>query len=268
MSQTDRSNDALAPSLFDQYRQVEKSPVVDTELVEVGMDDEPSSVDDLDDAKITPVPAPAVFEGIIPAEARRALRLLLNTGVVRAEKKRLAFEALCQHEALIGVQLANMLLRMVLDQKAGIAILLEQELGASESEDLTDEEGSSLVGKRTLPLYDTLVLLVLRKYYQERENIGESKVMIDVDTIAELMTPFLKLTNNSTLERKTLNGAIKKLLEKRLLANVRGDGDRLEITPVIRYVVNADFLNKLLGEYQQLAEKGAVMDQQEVEDDV
>lgn len=266
MTQTDQSNvDDSAPSLFDHYRQVETSPVVDTPLVEVGIVAEPQSVDDLDDTKITPAPVPVV-EGMMPAEARRAMRLLLNTGVVRAEKKRLAFDALCQHEALISVQLSNMLLRMILDQKAGIAILLEQELGESEFEDLTDEEGSSLVGKRTMPLYETLVLLVLRRYYQERESIGESKVMIDVDTIAELMTPFLKLTNNSALERKTLNGAIKKLLEKRLLANVRGDGDRLEITPVIRYVVNADFLNKLLGEYQQLAEKGAVMDQEEVEE--
>ncbi|CAI8891901.1 DUF4194 domain-containing protein [Pseudomonas serbica] len=265
MNREDLNNTASAPSLFDNHRQVETPILADTEHVddELGEQQEP---DDPDEVAVQP--APAGEHGLMPAEARRALRLLLNTGVVRAEKKRLAFEALCLHEALIGAHLANMMLRMVLDQKAGIAILLEQDLSESETEDLTDEDGSSLVGKRTMPLYDTLVLLVLRKYYQEREVIGENKVMIDVDTIAELMTPFLKLTNSSALERKTLNGSIAKLREKRLLANVRGDGDRLEITPVIRYVVNADFLNTLLSEYQQLADQGSVMDQQEVEDDV
>ncbi|WP_448118833.1 DUF4194 domain-containing protein [Pseudomonas serbica] len=259
------NNDALAPSLFDTYRQVAVPALATTEHPEDGLaeQEEPGELDE-----VAVQPESEVVHGIMPAEARRALRLLLNTGVVRAEKKRLAFEALCQHQALIAAHLANMLLCMTLDQKAGIAILLEQDLSESEFEDLTDEDGSSLVGKRTMPLYDTLVLLVLRKYYQEREVIGENKVMIDVDTIAELMTPFLKLTNSSALERKTLNGSIAKLREKRLLANVRGDGDRLEITPVIRYVVNADFLNTLLSEYQQLADQGSVMDQQEVEDDV
>lgn len=265
MNREDQNSGASAPSLFDHYRQVETPALAETEHSggELAEQQGPTDLD-----VVAGQPAPAVDQGTMPAEARRALRLLLNTGVVRAEKKRLAFETLCQHEALIAAHLANMLLRMVLDQKGGIAILLEQDVSDSEVEDLTDEEGSSLVGKRTMPLYDTLVLLVLRKYYQEREVIGESKVMIDVDTIAELMTPFLKLTNSSALERKALNGSIAKLREKRLLANVRGDGDRLEITPVIRYVVNADFLNKLLGEYQQLADQGSVMDQQEAEDDV
>ncbi|KPY04475.1 Uncharacterized protein ALO57_01310 [Pseudomonas coronafaciens pv. oryzae] len=265
MNREDQNNDALAPSLFDTYRQVAVTALAETGHREEGLakQEEPGELDE-----VAVQPESQVVYDIMPAEARRALRLLLNTGVVRAEKKRLAFEALCQHRALIAAHLANMLLCMTLDQKAGIAILLEQDLSESGFEDLTDEDGSSLVGKRTMPLYDTLVLLVLRKYYQEREVIGENKVMIDVDTIAELMTPFLKLTNSSALERKTLNGSIAKLREKRLLANVRGDGERLEITPVIRYVVNADFLNTLLSEYQLLAERGSVMGQQEVEDDV
>lgn len=265
MSREAPNNDALAPSLFDTYRQMAAPALDDAEHPEDGLAAQEES-GELDEVAVQP--ESEVVHGIMPAEARRALRLLLSTGVVRAEKKRLAFEALCRHQALIAAHLANMLLCMTLDQKAGIAILLEQDLSESEYEDLTDEDGSSLVGKRTMPLYDTLVLLVLRKYYQEREVIGENKVMIDVDTIAELMTPFLKLTNSSALERKTLNGSIAKLREKRLLANVRGDGDRLEVTPVIRYVVNADFLNTLLIQYQQLADQGSEMDQQEIEDDV
>ena len=36
---------------------------------------------------------------------------------------------------------------------------------------------------------------------------------------------------------------------------MRGEEDRWEITPVIRYVVNAEFLERMLGEYESLVGK-------------
>ncbi|MFU7548289.1 DUF4194 domain-containing protein, partial [Pseudomonas paraeruginosa] len=62
-----------------------------------------------------------------------------------------------------------------------------------------------MINKRTLSLYDTLLLLVLRKYYQERETAGEQKIIIDIERIEALMTPFLPLTYSSRSERRTLN---------------------------------------------------------------
>ena len=180
-----------------------------------------------------------------------------------ADSKRLAFEALCRHEVLIAEHLGNMFMRMLLDMKAGIAILLQQE---AEEQDEEADEASRLINKRTLSLYDTLLLLVLRKHYQERETAGEQKIIIDIERIETLMTPFLPLTYSSRSERRTLNGSLTLFKEKRLISAVRGDDERFEITPVIRYVVNADFLERLLKEYERLAGDADVSTDDEVQD--
>lgn len=240
-----------APALFDQYR---TSPP-----------EAPSSHGEVETFKESPSEPPAgeVSEAGMPLEARRALVLLLRQGVVMADSKRLAFEALCRHEGLIAEHLGNMFMRMLLDMKAGIAILLQQD--ALEQDEETDET-SRLINKRTLSLYDTLLLLVLRKYYQERETAGEQKIIIDIERIEALMTPFLPLTYSSRSERRTLNGSLALLKDKRLISAVRGDDERFEITSVIRYVVNADFLERLLEEYERLAGDAGVKPGEEVQD--
>jgi hypothetical protein len=71
---------------------------------------EPSSPN-LDLAASTP--------GHLPAPARRALVELMRQGVVMAESRRLIFDALCQHRALIADHLADMYLRVLIDEPAG-----------------------------------------------------------------------------------------------------------------------------------------------------
>ena len=102
------------------------------------------------------------------------------------------------------------------------------------------------------------MLLVLRKHYQERESTGEQRIVIDIERIEANLTPFLPLTNSMKSDRRKLIAALYKMIEKRLLTKVRGSNDRLEITPVIRYVVNAEFLEKMLEEYQGLADEAGV----------
>ncbi|MBV2132398.1 DUF4194 domain-containing protein [Pseudomonas sp. MAP12] len=247
----DHKPDQRAPALFDQFRADGYQQDEPLEQVEYTEMDDPESQ-----------PSEPVGSGM-PLEARRALVLLLRHGVVMADTKRLAFEALCRHEVLIAEHLGNMFMHMLLDHKAGIAILLQQELADQEDE---ADEGSRLINKRTLSLYDTLLLLVLRKYYQERENAGEQKIIIDLERIEALMTPFLPLSNSSRGDRRALNGALTQMKDKRLISAVRGDDERFEITPVIRYVVNADFLGRLLAEYERLAIDAGMSVNREVRD--
>ncbi len=188
-------------------------------------------------------------DGALPHEARRALVYLLKHGIILFDQKRLLFEALSRHRHGIEQHLANMYLRLLLDDRAGVALLLQQE---SDDDDDADD-AVTLIHHRTLTLYETLLLLVLRKHYQERETSGERKVVIDVDHIEARMTPFLPLTNNSRLERGKLVGSLNKLVERKILSAVRGDEERYEITPAIRYLVSAEFLRQLLAEYHKLA---------------
>lgn len=191
----------------------------------------------------------AAADAGLPHEARRALIYLLKHGLILFDQKRLLFEALCRHRGAIETQLANLYLRLLLDDKAGVALLLQPE-----TDDDGDGDQVTLINRRTLTLYETLLLLVLRKHYQERETTGERKVVVDLAQIEARLTPFLPLTNNSRLDRSKLAGALNRLAERKIVASARGDEERYEITPAIRYLVSADFLQQLLEEYRALAE--------------
>ncbi|MDH5326323.1 MAG: DUF4194 domain-containing protein [Gammaproteobacteria bacterium] len=187
----------------------------------------------------------------LSVEARRALVGLLRHGVILASSKQQLFKALQKELPAIQAHLDNMFLTVLVDERAEVAVLLQQE-----TED-NEEESVSLISRRTLTLYDTLLLLVLRKHFQERETAGEQRIFIDIDRIEARLTPFLPLTNSSKSDRRKLNSSLKNMKEKRLIQYVSGDNERFEITPVIRYVVNAEFLEQLFNEYTQLADNTA-----------
>lgn len=248
-------NSAGQPDLFDMLRGRIEPP----EVSSARQTDESLALDEQSEAGVET----EGDSGRLPPEARRALVGLLRHGVIMADNKRLQFEALCRYRAPIEAHLADMYLRVLLDEQAGLAILLQQE--AEELDE--DDEVSSLIVRRTLTLYDTLLLLVLRKHYQERQNAGEQRVIIDIDRIDVALRPFLPLTNSSRSDRRQLSGALKNMKDRKILAAVRGDEERFEITPVIRYVVNAAFLEQMLEEYLKLAAGTGLSEEQEAFDD-
>ncbi|MDX1656383.1 MAG: DUF4194 domain-containing protein [Candidatus Competibacteraceae bacterium] len=189
----------------------------------------------------------------LPPEGRRALVELLRRGVVMADSRRRVFEVLCRHQAAIEARLADLYLRLLLDRQGGLALLLRDDDGQESGDEEEDEEGAGLIPRRTLSLYDTLLLLVLRKYYQERETAGEQRIIVDLERLETLLNPFLPLSNSSRSDRRRLSGTLEKFKDSRVLAAVRGEEERFEITPVIRHVVNAQFLERMLADYRRLA---------------
>jgi len=192
--------------------------------------------------------------GRLPSEARRALVELMRQGVVFAETRRLVFDALCAHRALIADHLADMYLRVLIDEPAGLALLLSAENASADEGD----EAPSLISRRTLTVYDTLLLIVLRKHFLDRETAGDVRIRIDVAQIEALLIPFLPLAASTSSDRKKLNGALESMKKRRILTAVRGEDERVEISPVIRYVVNAEYLERLLEEYRRLASAAAM----------
>ena len=148
---------------------------------------------------------------------------------------------------------------MVLDERAGIAFVatLQKEEDA-ELDDFADNEIVSLISTRTLSLYDTLLLLVLRKHYQDRETAGEQLVVIDRERVESYLTPFLPLTNSTKADWRKLGPALERMVKKKILRKIRGSKDRYEITPVIRYFVSAEFLENMLGEYLRIAKENSI----------
>lgn len=198
-------------------------------------------------------------EKTMPPEARRALVSLLRQGVILYARKAKLFESLCQHQAAVRRHLSEVYLKLVLDERAGVAFVAGiQSEEDDERDNWDDEEPVSLISKRTLSIYDTLLLLVLRKHYQDRETSGEQRIVIDTERIESHLTPFLPLTNSTKSDRKQLSTALQKMVKKKILSPVRGSDDRFEITPVIRYVVNAEFLESMLNEYLKIARENGL----------
>ncbi len=196
-------------------------------------------------------------DALMPHVARRVLVYLMRQGVILAAENLKLFDLLCRYEAEIRRHLAEVYIQLVLDAKKGVAYIINLESIEDEQEDENQplDDFPVLIRKRTLTVYDTLILLILRKYYQERETAGEHKIIIDVERIQSSLIPFIPLTNHDSKDRKKLNAALEKFIEKKVLTGLRGEEGRYEITPIIRYVVNAEFLQSLLSEYQQLAAK-------------
>lgn len=197
----------------------------------------------------------------IPHEARRALVFLMRQGVVLASQKPKVFNLICRYVDFIRRHLSEVYLQLMLDEKIGIAFIatfeseFAEEMDSELEDDESNNEATSLITKRVLTLFDTLILLVLRKHYQERESAGEQKIIIDLERLESYLTPFLPITDHASLERKKLQARINELKKRKLLSAIRGSDDRYEITPLIRYVVSANFLQTLLGEYTAMLNK-------------
>lgn len=131
----------------------------------------------------------------------------------------------------------------------------EEEAAQQKIDDILEEQDdfdddSHLISSRTLSEFDSIVILVLRKYYHERYNSGETNVFLDVDQISSLLIPYVGVANSATRTIEKINGTLTKLQEKRLIRKESGNfGDRVEVLPLIRFVINAEFMTQLLEEY-------------------
>ncbi len=214
--------------------------------------DEDNGVEQASADATVSVPAVDDHSAAIPHEARRALVYLLRQGSALAQKKGEIFELVCRYQDALRNHLENMYLRLVIDERYGVAFIANAQNPEDEND---DGESVRLISRRTLTLYDTLLILVLRKYFQDRETQGEHKIIIDIETVEAGMSPFLPLTNSTRSDRKQLVTSLKRMIEKRILVIVRGSEERFEISPLIRHVVSAEFLQHMLNEYQRLADE-------------
>lgn len=197
-------------------------------------------------------------DSTMPHDARRVLVHLMRQGSVMASQKAKLFELLCRNEVAIRNHLSEVYLQLILDRKAGVAFVASANSEHSEevvSDEQEIEETTTLISKRTLSLYDTLILLVLRKHYQDRESAGEQKITIDIERLESYLSPFLPITDHASKDRKKLLARVREMVKRKVLATIRGAEDRYEITPIIRYVVSASFLESMLKEYTLLAQQ-------------
>lgn len=193
------------------------------------------------------------------AEIRNTIIELMKHGSLTFAERPNMYKTLCSYQNEISSYLRNINILLAHNEEMGVAYIKnlyrEEEAAQQKTDDILEEQDdfdddSHLISSRTLSEFDSIVILVLRKYYHERYNSGETNVFLDVDQISSLLIPYVGVANSATRTIEKINGTLTKLQEKRLIRKESGNfGDRVEVLPLIRFVINAEFMTQLLEEY-------------------
>ncbi len=196
----------------------------DAELVEMLKEQTDKSTQKTEHGSLDDVINPGdSSDSTMPHDARRVLVQLMRQGTVMASQKPKLFELLGRYEGAIRKHLSEVYLQLILDPKAGVAFVAsvdsvynsENVSDSADHEEQGSEESTTLISKRTLSLFDTLILLVLRKHYQDRESAGEQKIIIDIERLESYLTPFLPITDHASKDRQKLLARVKALVSKK-----------------------------------------------------
>ena len=199
------------------------------------------------------------------AKVRNIIVDLLKTGSVQFELDSEQYKLLRkkENEDFIRSYLRNINIELVVDPDIGLAYIKnlnrEDEIADAEDEAQLDPESEAfvedkfLINKSVLTPFKSILILILRKYYQERFSQGESSIVIDIDYIKNALLPYMNISVSDRKDQQKLNGALRDLCEYHLLKRFPSeDNDRLLILPLIRFVVDLNKLNELLEEFKKV----------------
>lgn len=199
------------------------------------------------------------------AKVRNIIVDLLKTGSVQFELDSEQYKLLRkkENEDFIRSYLRNINIELVVDPDIGLAYIKnlnrEDEIADAEDETQLDPESESfvedkfLINKSVLTPFKSILILILRKYYQERFSQGESSIVIDLDYIKNALLPYMNISVSDRKDQQKLNGALRDLCEYHLLKRLPSeDNDRFLILPLIRFVVDLNKLNELLEEFRKV----------------
>ena len=199
------------------------------------------------------------------AKVRNIIVDLLKTGSVQFELDSEQYKLLRkkENEDFIRSYLRNINIELVVDPDIGLAYIKnlnrEDEIADAEDEAQLDPESEAfvedkfLINKSVLTPFKSILILILRKYYQERFSQGESSIVIDIDYIKNALLPYMNISVSDRKDQQKLNGALRDLCEYHLLKRLPSeDNDRFLILPLIRFVVDLNKLNELLEEVRKV----------------
>jgi hypothetical protein len=181
---------------------------------------------------------------MLPIEARAVIRHLLSektNGILDSSNP--LYKTFTKNQDEIREHFANSGLDLVFDEYYGIVF----------TKNLEGDELPQLIIPRKISVFNTAVLLVLREYFQDKTNRGESKVYIDIETIAEQVKVLTIAENSEKLYRNAIEKSVKKFVGLKILTTVKGDNERFIITPIVRHVLDAERLDEIKSGLLKLA---------------
>lgn len=179
--------------------------------------------------------------GTLTIDARRALLKLIQGPYLSAARAPGPWSALLADEAVVRSRLHDIFLDLVLDRDAGFAFVRNAATG--------EQEAPVAVRSEQLTFIDTAMLLVLRQMLLTGEHDG--RVIVGRDDVFEQLAPFRTADRDETDFAKRLNASWLKMRNKLRVVHAVSD-ERVEISPVLRMLVDADQVRTIAAEYERI----------------
>lgn len=261
LEKTDHNNKAKSDALKNSFNQEQKyqnsDEALETSQNQSDLNENDLTDDYLDSDENTQNPN-VVKEA--DARLRNIIIELLKSGSIVYSIDSDEYKKLIMPENMTFVKsyLRNLNLEVVFNSENGLVYIRNLERDDEDDASENSVEDSSLINRAYLTPFKSVLILILRKYYHERFANGETEIVVDIDYIKNALTPYLELSVSESRDSKKLNGALKDLAEYKLIKKLNSeDGDRYLITPLIRYVIDVEKMEKMLDEFKKLNdEKG------------
>lgn len=193
--------------------------------------------------------------GRLDENSRRALLRLIKGPYLSADLNTALWSALIADETAIRSSLHDLYLDLVLDPVRGFAFVRNV---------ATDELTTpAAVRSETLTFLDTAMLLVLRQMLLTAE--GERRVIVGQDEVFDQLQAFRTADRDEADFAKRLNASWQKMRNTLRVVHATerssGEEDRVEISPVLALIVDAEQVAQLEAEYLRIADQTLQADQ-------
>lgn len=196
--------------------------------------------------------------GTLPFEARSALLQLIRGPYIHEVRDAKLWSALLAHREAITARLADLFLDLVLNEEEGIAF----------ARNATSEERELPRAARTtaMTLLDSIMVLTLRR---ELLSACGNRVFVDQSELFEALAQYRNLDQlDPASYRDRLKTSWNRLVEMRILLKGE-DGDRFEVSPVLKIIFGAEEAQAVYDAYQALLQSdgGPVNDEEGAADE-
>ncbi|WP_295013729.1 DUF4194 domain-containing protein [uncultured Microbacterium sp.] len=207
--------------------------------------------------------------GVLDPEVRRTLALLLHRRFLLADRNRVEWRTLLDHQTVIESRLNDLYIRLIVDHEHGLAY--KQQIRIDEL------DIPILLRDTPYTRSETLVLVHLRTVY-ERENVaGEAAPRIDIEDVeATVLSYFTDADGDISRRQKAVRDAMRKLANDGIISEETTG--RYRIGPLVEVVLSAEKLTELRDWLRETAAarlsgadgaaSGTVADDEEAREDV
>lgn len=228
------------PSIFDSLTSVNATaiPAVNEEI-------EVLETKTTSDTEALPDMTSAFTIEVMP-QMRDALVYLMKKGLIELDKNQSVYKIVKQYQTNIRAYLAAIYIELVIDDINGLIF-------TRTSTRSNEEGGETLVWARGREetYHQSLVYLVIRRHYHDREMAGETQIFIDADYISAELQKYWNESASGTKDLKKIEGCIKRAVDDNILIKPKqNEGGRFRISPMIKHQLNMDYLQSTLMSYQ------------------